>query len=111
SVLSLDLHTLEFRDVPTPPLFYQTGRLSNPEDRLVLAIIDTSIHSQLITQHQDPWNSWKMWFIPVAVSKGGNLFLCNDRKQLYKYYPKIGLLRHMMGLYYRIGPYDRCYLF
>ncbi|XP_010412944.1 PREDICTED: F-box/LRR-repeat protein At2g43260-like [Camelina sativa] len=113
-ILALDLHTQEFRDVPTPPLLrqtvMQTERLANLEDRLVLSIfkpqrvveiwcMDTQEETWIITYsfdfyrvsvYRNPWNSSHMWFMPMAVSKGGNLFLHEHRKQLVKYYPKTG---------------------
>ncbi|KAL9309158.1 putative F-box associated domain, type 1 [Arabidopsis thaliana] len=113
---SFDLHSEEFRDVPTPPrseICERSCQIVNLEDRLVLAVTyTTSLHWNVKIWSMDAhdgtrsitysirlfskdmnssiMNHFQLWFWtrPLAVSKRGNLFFHDNEKRLYKYYTK-----------------------
>lgn len=113
-LLALDLHTEEFRDVPTPPpseIGEKSCQVVNLEDRLALALTYTrgllwNVKIWSMDAHEETWSitysipfskdmdiymdSCTLWFWtrPLAVSKQGNLLFHDNEKRLYKYYPE-----------------------
>ncbi|CAL9235360.1 unnamed protein product [Arabidopsis halleri] len=115
-LLAFDLHTEEFRDVPTPPrseIYERSCQVVNLEDRLALAVTYTTISHWNVKiwsmdAHEETWsitysirlfpkdmnsdimNFFTLWFWtrPLAVSKRGNLFFHDNEKRLFKYYPE-----------------------
>ncbi|XP_010510596.1 PREDICTED: F-box/kelch-repeat protein At2g43270-like [Camelina sativa] len=110
-ILALDLHTEEFRDLPTPPVCCVSDQLVNLDDRLAIAKTDNSCGWRLEILCFDPqgmdWSltysigletvvpsqPWQVWFRPLAVSRKGNLFFCDSEKRLFKYCPETRVLR------------------
>ncbi|CAH8347398.1 unnamed protein product [Eruca vesicaria subsp. sativa] len=109
SILALDLHTEEFRDVPVPPESTDLDQIVNLENRLAIAIPGTEPDWTLVLWTLDAqektWTltytirlrlydrePYKVWFRPVAVCKEGNLLFCDNKKRLFKYYPKTNSL-------------------
>ncbi|XP_010506147.1 PREDICTED: F-box/LRR-repeat protein At2g43260-like [Camelina sativa] len=115
-LLALDLHTLEFRDVPSTrysTTFICAEQLVNLDGRLALSTTATSPwRLEILTmdaQKEDGWTltySIRLYscsnlyacpadvhFRPVAVSKQGNLFFHDNKKRLLKFYPSTNLIR------------------
>ncbi|KAG7656983.1 F-box associated domain type 1 [Arabidopsis suecica] len=120
-LLAFDLHSEEFRDVPTPPrseICERSCQIVNLEDRLVLAVTyTTSLHWNVKIWSMDAhdgtrsitysirlfskdmnssiMNHFQLWFWtrPLAVSKRRNLFFHDNEKRLYKYYTKTDEVR------------------
>ncbi|KAL1191575.1 F-box/LRR-repeat protein [Cardamine amara subsp. amara] len=114
TLLALDLHTEEFRDVPIPPSPAppRQGQIVNLEDRLTLATVyDMRYNWVLDIWSMDPqdetWSNtytiplfsrvmepliFRLWCRPVAVSKRGNLYFYDNEKRLFKYYPEANLV-------------------
>lgn len=107
-ILALDLHTEQFRSVKTPPRFCKSGQIANLEDRLVVAAqdiqetqfkfciwsMDAQEETWSITYSfpLSPSHYWH-WYMPLAVSKRGNLYFYDKKKKLHKYYSDTGLVR------------------
>lgn len=105
-LLALDLHTEEFRNVPPSPVCRSGDQLVNLDDRLAIATKTISCGWKLeiwcIDSQEERWSKIYSisllhhllsirtckWFRPVAVSKQGNLFLYDNNKRLFKYYPE-----------------------
>ncbi|CAL9234986.1 unnamed protein product, partial [Arabidopsis halleri] len=107
-ILALDLHTEQFRDVPTPPAPRVPSELVNLKDRLALVKTDVGVsHWEVMIWSMDTqeetWTktysiclfpralcpyTWRLKCRPVAVSKQGNLFFYDNEKRLFKYLPK-----------------------
>ncbi|CAA7042371.1 unnamed protein product [Microthlaspi erraticum] len=105
SVLALDLHTEEFRLVPYPPTRSEANQLVNLEDRLALAIPYTKPEWKfdvwVMDEQEETWSlaysirlagsgvfsyvRRDVWFRPVAVTKGGNVFFHDNEKRLFRY--------------------------
>lgn len=109
SILALDLHTEEFRDVPVPPDFSDLDQLVNLQNRLAIAAPGTvpvwTLVLWTLDAQEKTWSKtytiWlrirdlepaKVWFRSLAVCKEGNLFFCDNKKRLFKYYPKTNKL-------------------
>ncbi|RID59612.1 hypothetical protein BRARA_F02833 [Brassica rapa] len=105
SILALDLHTEEFSDVPVPPESSDLDQLVNLQNRLAIATPDTVPVWRLVLWTLDAQEkTWSMtytinlrirdpepsrvWFRPLAVCKEGIFFFCDNKKRLFKYYPK-----------------------
>ncbi|XP_010508492.1 PREDICTED: F-box/LRR-repeat protein At2g43260-like [Camelina sativa] len=115
-LLALDLHTLEFRDVPSPRYstpFTFAEQLVNLDGRLAVATTATSPwRLEILTMDAQKEDGWALTysihlysclnlytftadvhFRPVAVSKQGNLFFHDNEKRLLKFYPSTNLIR------------------
>lgn len=106
TILALDLHTEEFRNVRPPPKCYFSDQVLNFEDRLAVATTHSErgwkLEIRCLDAQEKLWSlthyislvqvaspgSWEVWFRPVAVSKKGNVFFYDNDKKLFKYYPK-----------------------
>jgi len=107
-ILALDLHTEQFRDVPTPPTPREPSELVNLEDRLALVktyygVSHWEVRIWSLDPQEDTWTKtysfclfpralhpwiWRLWCRPVTVSKQGNLFFHDSEKRLFKYNPE-----------------------
>ncbi|VVB09785.1 unnamed protein product [Arabis nemorensis] len=126
-ILALDLHTQEFHDVPVlPPHRYTSAsQIVNLEDRL--AVVDTCFHPEwkleiwIMDAQEENWTMTynislsprlvvqlypaTRWFIPVAVSKQGNLFFYDNEKNLFIYYPEIDSFDCLSSNIFVISPF------
>lgn len=130
-ILALDLHKEEFHNVSTPANNWITWetQIVNLEDRLALAktkqagtewILEilsmdaeqerwSKIYSINLTHKVVSPERWKRWFIPVAVSKQGNLVFCDNQQRLFKYYPRTDDIRCLSSSHICvISPYLEC---
>lgn len=116
-ILALDLHTEEFRDVSSSlPMHFivtEEAQILNLDDRLAISMtrkyykileiwtMDPKVErwsktysislADVATLH--PVCVW--WFTPVAVSKEGNVLICDDKKSLFKHYPHNNVTRQL----------------
>ncbi|CAH2058208.1 unnamed protein product [Thlaspi arvense] len=116
-ILALDLHTQEFRDVAMPPRFRckMDTQIVNLEDSLALvtAGVNDNLEWELkilsMDAEEETWSLTYLisladlsihllaarWFMPVTVSKQGNLLFYDNNRSLYKYYPHTNIVRQI----------------
>ncbi|KAG7564368.1 Galactose oxidase/kelch beta-propeller [Arabidopsis suecica] len=128
-ILALDLHTEEFRDVPfhnlpsRPPSLAITDQLVNLDDRLAISTVHFRSWTLAIWTMDAQEERWSMTysirlsgrdlyrqpssmnFRPVTVTKQGNLFFHDNENRLFKYYPKINLVRWISQDTWVISPF------
>ncbi|CAA7050466.1 unnamed protein product [Microthlaspi erraticum] len=116
-ILALDLHTQEFHNVamPAPFRYKMDTQIVNLEDSLALVTsgVNKNLEWQLEILSMDAQKeSWSLmylisladlhirllearWFTPVTVSKQGNLLIYDNKRRLYKYYPRTNIVRRI----------------
>ncbi|XP_010512879.1 PREDICTED: F-box/kelch-repeat protein At2g43270-like [Camelina sativa] len=117
-ILALDLHTEEFHDVASIPKYpygvTHLTQLLNLDDCLVMSTTRNcekeleiwfmyskderwsktySISLADVASTLHPLKVW--WFTPVAISKEGNVLICDDKKNLFKHYPHTNTTRRL----------------
>ncbi|XP_010507771.1 PREDICTED: F-box/LRR-repeat protein At2g43260-like [Camelina sativa] len=126
TILALDLHTEEFRDVQRPPLpkgIMSEAQIVNIGDRLAIAIPESHpVHQYVLNiwimdAQDETWtNSHSISlaslgmvesrsFTPVTLSKHGNVVFYDDKMWLFKYYPHTDQLQILSKDICIISPY------